>query len=60
MQPQDTPWAHRTSPSSVFGAANRVSSTTLSIPSSPEPSASAILGNEPRARAAAIHRAAFQ
>ncbi len=45
MHPQDTPWAHTISRSSVSAVANRVSSTTLSIPSSPEANASEIKGS---------------
>src|ERR671919_722352 len=60
MAPQDTCLAHLRRSPSFSGAANLVSSTTLSIPSSPEDRAASIRGRLSRAWAAAIHRPAFQ
>jgi hypothetical protein len=58
--PGETPRAQATSPASVAGVANRVSSTAASIPSSPEPRARATRGSWDRTRAAPTHRWAFQ
>lgn len=52
--------AQDTSRPSVSGVAKRVSSTTLSIPSSPASNASAVRGSDSSAWPAAIHRRAFQ
>jgi hypothetical protein len=59
MAAADTPSAHFRSLASVSGVANRVSSTTLSTPRSPEENASPIRGRSSRAWAQAIHRLAF-
>src|SRR6266508_835078 len=48
IHPQDTPCAQATSPASVSGVANLVSSTTLSMPSSPEMNASEMRGRPSR------------
>jgi hypothetical protein len=59
IAPQDTRSAQRINRASFEGVANRVSSTTLSSPSSPPPNAREISGNASSACAAATQRWAF-
>ena len=56
---QETFLAHSNSRVSVSAVANRVSSTTLSMPSSPSEKAAAVRGRSSSAWAAAIHLRAF-
>jgi hypothetical protein len=57
--PTETVVAHRIRRASVSGVPNRVSSTTLSMPSAPWSSVSAINGKVWSAWAAATHRLDF-
>jgi hypothetical protein len=60
MAPQDTPWAQEMSFTSVSRVVNLLTSTTLSMPSSPREKAARSNGRDARAWAASIHRRAFQ
>jgi len=60
MHPEETSWAHEMSLPSVWGVANRVSSTTLSMLRSPQANASDMRGSLSRTCDAAIQRSAFQ